>query len=253
MKTPSFRLDGKVALVTGAGRGMGLSMARALAGAGCAVAIQDIDEAVAVSAAEEITRMGGKATGFGGDLKDLTLAGRLVPEVVKRLGGLHVLINNGSIQESRPWLEVSMEEIRRQFDADLFAPILFCQQTAPIFKQQRWGRIVNVGSIQAARGNENMLPYSLCKAAMEKMTMALARDLGPSNVTVNLIAPGWFDTHRNRDVFKTEMDRERIGGKLPAGRIGQPEDIEGLTLLLCSEAGSYITGQSIYIDGGMSI
>jgi NAD(P)-dependent dehydrogenase (short-subunit alcohol dehydrogenase family) len=252
MQTPTFRLDGKVALLTGSGRGIGLAMARALASVGCAVAIQDIDEPVARAEADRINAEGGRAISLSGDLTDLTLPPRLVADTVARLGGLHILVNNGAIQEHRHWLEYSIEDMRKQFDADLYAPLLFCQLAAPIFKRQRWGRIINLGSIQQLRGNEYMLPYSLSKAGLEKLTCALARDLGPDNVTVNLIAPGWFDTYRNREHFKTDEDRVRLGKGLPAGRIGQPDDVAGLALLLCSDAGSYITGQSIHIDGGMS-
>jgi NAD(P)-dependent dehydrogenase (short-subunit alcohol dehydrogenase family) len=253
MESLSFRVDGKVALVTGAGRGIGLGMARALAAAGCAVAIQDIDEDVARAEADRINGDGGKAIALGGDLADLTLPERLVRDVVQRLGGLHVLINNGSIQQHRHWLEAPLAEMRAQFDADLMAPILLCQQVVPIFKKQRWGRVINLGSIQQIKGNEEMLAYSLCKAALEKMTIALARDLGTDGITVNLIAPGWFDTYRNAAFFTTHENRERVGRRLPAGRIGRPEDVAGLTVLLCSEAGEYITGQSIHVDGGMSV
>lgn len=252
MQTPTFRLDGKVALLTGSGRGIGLAIARALASVGCAVAIQDIDEPVARVEADRINAEGGRAISLPGDLTDLTLPPRLVADTVARLGGLHILINNGAIQEYRHWLEYTLDDMRKQFDADLYAPLLFCQLAAPIFKRQRWGRIINLGSIQQLRGNEYMLPYSLSKAGLEKLTYALARDLGPDNVTVNLIAPGWFDTYRNREQFKTDEDRLRMGQRLPAGRIGQPDDVAGLALLLCSDAGSYITGQSIHIDGGMS-
>lgn len=252
MQIPTYRLDGKAALITGSGRGIGLAMARTLASVGCAVAIQDIDEPVAQAEAERINAAGGRAIWLPGDLRDLTLAARVVPEVVSRLGGLHILINNGAVQEYRHWLDLSLDEVRRQVDADFFAPLLFCQQAAPIFKKQRWGRIINLGSVQQLKGNEYMLPYSLSKAALDKMTCALARDLAPDNITVNLIAPGWFDTYRNREQFKTDADRERMGKRLPLGRIGQPEDVAGLTLLLCSGAGDYITGQSIHIDGGMS-
>lgn len=251
-QTLTYRLDGKVALITGAGRGIGLAMARALAAAGCAVAIQDIDEPVARTEAGRINAEGGRAISLPGDLADLTLPARIVPEVVSKLGGLHILINNGAIQQYRHWIDVPLAEMQQQFNADLYVPLLLCQVAAPIFKKQRWGRIINLGSVQQLKGNEYMLPYSLSKAALEKATSALARDLGPDRITVNLIAPGWFDTYRNREQFKTDADRESLGQRLPAGRIGQPEDVAGLTLLLCSDAGEYITGQSIHIDGGMS-
>ena len=164
MESVRQRVDGKVALITGAGRGIGLAMARTLASAGAAVAIQDIDEAVAHAEAGRINKEGGRAIALGGDLTDLTLPGRLVPDVVRQLGGLHILVNNGSIQEHRHWLQMPLDEIRREFDADLIVPILLCQQAVPIFQRQRWGRIINLGSIQQIRGNAEMLPYSLSKS-----------------------------------------------------------------------------------------
>ena len=253
MESVRLRVDGKVALITGAGRGIGLGMARALASAGAAVAIQDIDEAAAQQEARRINEQGGKAIALGGDLADLTLPRRLVADVVRQLGGLHILVNNGSIQSEQHWSEVSIEQIRREFDADLITPILLCQQAVPIFRAQRWGRIINLGSIQQIKGNPTMLPYSLCKSAMTRLTTALARDLGRDGITVNLIAPGWFDTHRNRHYFSDDQVKQREGARLPAGRIGRPCDVAGLTLLLCSDDGEYITGQSIHVDGGMSV
>jgi len=246
-------MDHRVALITGAGRGIGLAMARALAGAGCAVAIQDIDLPVAQTEAERINAAGGRAIALGGDVLDLNLPQRAVSEVVAKLGGLHVLINNAAIQQPRHWLESSAEEMERQLRADLVAPILFCQQVVPIFRRQQWGRIINMGSIQQQKGNPTMLAYSLSKAALEKMTTALARDLGAGQITVNLIAPGWTHTYRTEKDFTSDQDKlEKGKGAAPLGRVGEPTDFEGIVLLLCSDAGAYITGQSIYVDGGMS-
>lgn len=248
-----FRMDGKVALLTGAGRGIGLAMARALAAAGCAVAIQDVELAVAEAEAASINASGGRAIALDGDVLDLHLPARAVADVVTRLGGLHVLINNAAVQEYRHWLECPAEEMERQLRADLVAPILFCQQAVPIFRKQQWGRIVNIGSIQQQRGNPHMLAYSLSKAALEKVTVALARDLGAGQITVNLIAPGWVHTHRTRNDFASDQDKAEKGKRAaPLARIGEPSDFAGITLLLCSDAGSYITGQTVYVDGGMS-
>jgi len=248
-----FRMNGKVALLTGAGRGIGLAMARALAAAGCAVAIQDLDLTVAEAGAAAINAAGGRAIALDGDVLDLHLPARAVSEVVAKLGGLHVLVNNAAIQQPRHWLETSAEEMERQLRADLVAPILFCQQAVPIFRKQQWGRIINLGSIQQLRGNPQMLAYSLSKAALEKMTVALARDLGAGQITVNLIAPGWVHTHRTRNDFTSAEEKEEKGKRAaPLGRVGEPTDFAGITLLLCSDAGSYITGQTIYVDGGMS-
>ncbi len=248
-----FRLDGKVALVTGAGRGIGKGLAWALASAGCAVAIQDIDQDVAAREAERIAAQGGRATALGGDIGDRTLPSRLIRQTVENLGGLHVLINNAAIQEEQHWLEVSVESMERQFRADLIAPILLSQAAVPIFKRQRFGRIINVGSIQQRSANPNMLAYSLSKAALEKLTIGLARELAPDGITVNLIAPGYFNTHRNREQFQTSEEIQRRGARaVPMGRVGDPDDCAGAVLMLCGKAGEYITGQSIHIDGGMS-
>jgi NAD(P)-dependent dehydrogenase (short-subunit alcohol dehydrogenase family) len=246
-------MDGRIALLTGAGRGIGLAMSNALASAGCAVAIQDIDVSFAKAAAKKINDSGGRAIALGGDVGDLSLPAKLIPEVVEQLGGLHVLVNNAAIQDQRHWLEVTTDDMEKQIRADLVSPILFCQQVVPIFKKQHWGRIINLGSIQQLGGNPNMLPYSLCKAALHKLTMALARDLAADQITVNQIAPGWIDTVRTGHNFSSPEDKVEKGKKaIPLGRVGEPSDFVGVILLLCSDAGSYITGQSIHVDGGWS-
>lgn len=244
-------MDGRVALVTGAGRGIGLAMAEALASVGCAVAIQDIDEEVARESARKISDAGARAIALGGDIGDLQLLPSLVSRTVDQLGGLHVLINNAAIQSNAPWLSLSVEHIERELRADLLAPIILCQHAVPIFKAQKWGRILNIGSVQQRGGNPGMLPYSLSKAALEKLTTALARDLVKNGITVNNIAPGWFNTLRNRHDLRTpEIVAER-GKVVPMGRVGDPEDCAGAALLLCSDAGAYITGQTLYVSGGM--
>jgi NAD(P)-dependent dehydrogenase (short-subunit alcohol dehydrogenase family) len=249
-----FSMKARIALITGAGRGIGLAVARALADAGAAVAIQDIDFAVAENEAGAINENGGRAIAVGGDILDLSLPARLVSEVVQQLGGLHVLINNASIQDRKPWMEVTAEEMERIHRGNVVAPMLLIQQVTPIFRQQRYGRIINIGSIQQRSGNPGMLPYSLSKGTLEKITRGLARDLARDNITINLIAPGWVtNTHRNRDNFENEQQAIDAGKRaVPLGRLGDPTDYEGIALLLCSDAGEYITGQNIFVDGGMS-
>ena len=257
LPTPArmFDLTGRSALLTGAGRGIGLALARALAGAGCGVAVQDLDEGVARSAVDAINAAGGRAVAFGGDLGDLSLPARLVGEAADALGGLHVLVNNGSIQIPRPWMEAVPEAMERQLRVNLVSPVLFCQQVVPLFRRQRFGRIINVGSVQQRRANPAMLAYSLSKGGLEKLTIGLAHDLAKDNITVNQIAPGWIkNTVRNAGNFQTPGDADRIASQaVPLGRIGEPEDLAGAVLLLCSDAGSYITGQNLFIDGAMGL
>ncbi|HLL91048.1 MAG TPA: SDR family NAD(P)-dependent oxidoreductase [Tepidisphaeraceae bacterium] len=252
MTGPDFNLSGKVALLTGAGRGIGLGIAKALAAHGAAVAIQDVDVDVAAAEAEAILTAGGRAVAIGGDVTDLGLAGRVVKETVQQLGGLHVLVNNAAIQKPVHWLDQPPEEMATYLTTNVVGPIAFCQHAVPVLRQQRWGRIVNIGSIQGAGGNAAMLPYSLSKAALVTLTKALARDLAKDNVTVNLISPGWINTYRNRDDFPTEQVKEDKGRHVPLGRVGEPADFGGVAVLLCSDAGAYITGQVIGVDGGMS-
>lgn len=254
MEGPNFSMAGRVALVTGAGRGIGLGIAKALASAGCAVAIQDIDVDVASAEADAMNQAGGSAVALGGDITDLDLAPRAVAETMQKLGGLHVLVNNAATQVAKDWTEQSVQEITGQVNADFIAPILFCQQAVPIFRRQRWGRILNIGSIQQKFGNPGMMPYAMCKAALDNMNKSLARGLARDGITVNLLAPGWFNTYRNRDDFRKPEDLVQKGQQyVPLGRIGDPRDCGGVALLLCSEAGSYITGQTIYVDGGISV
>lgn len=249
----SMRLDGKVALITGAGRGIGLSMAQTLSRAGAAVAIQDIDLPVAQQEVDAINAAGGRAMALGGDMGDLEMVRTLVPTVAKVLGGFHILINNAAIQRGNNWLNVTPREFLEQVTVDQVAPAMLCQDATRHFTPQKWGRIINIGSIQQQRGHVPMMAYSMSKSALSTMTVMLARELAPIGVTVNQISPGWMNTHRNRHDFATEKDRQEKGKIMPMGRIGEPEDCAGLALLLCTQAGEYITGQTIYVDGGLSV
>jgi glucose 1-dehydrogenase len=251
--SPNFRMDGRTALITGAARGIGLSIARALASVGCSVAIQDIDLDIGRAEVERLRTDGVKAIALGGDISDLALAEQVVRETTIALGGLHVLVNNGSIQTAKHWTKVTPEEAERQHRTNVLTPLVLCQQVVPIFKSQRWGRIVNIGSVQQRSGNPEMLPYSMSKAALVHLTVALAKDLARDGVTVNTIAPGYFNTLRNRAALGTEEQRRTAGERhIPIGRVGEPDDVAGAALLLCSDAGAYITGQTLYVDGGIT-
>ena len=246
-----FRMDGHVALITGAGRGIGLAIARAFADAGAAVAIQDLDRKVAEKEAIAIVAAGGRAIALGGDLTHLDDVERWPAEVSAGLGAsIDVLVNNGSIQHERPFVDYPVAEIEAVFRANLLVPMRLAQLTLPAMRDKGWGRVLNVSSVQARRGSEVMTPYAATKAALEHFTRNLARVARHPGVTVNAIAPGWFDTYRNQ----AQLDRHgRKADWMPASRMGRPEDCVGAALLLCSDAGAYITGAMLAVDGGMAV
>jgi NAD(P)-dependent dehydrogenase (short-subunit alcohol dehydrogenase family) len=249
-----FRLDGHVALLSGAARGIGLAMARVFAQAGCAVAIQDIDLEAARSAATAITESGGRALALGGDIADATLPAGWVQSTTAALGAPTILVNNASVQRQEDWLDLQVEEIESQLRANVVVPLLLCQACVPGMRAAGYGRILNIGSIQALRGNAGMLPYAVSKGALETLTKSLARAEAACGITINDLAPGWYDTDRNKDQFESLAQRVADGKRyVPLGRLGLPRDCAGLALLLCSPAGAYITGQTIYVDGGMSV
>lgn len=249
LKSPDLSLQGRVALLTGAGRGIGLAIARALASAGCAVALQDLDLDVAESEAQRIREEGGQALALGGDLGDETVARSLVPGTVSALGGLHILVNNAAVQSTTPWQDLKPKEIEEQWRVNLIAPILLCQQAVPLMKAAGYGRILNIGSVQQ-RGFIGMLAYSMSKSALNNFTHALARSLAQDRITVNLLGPGYYNTWRNRDDVARGEATEKAKRLVPMQRAGEPEDIAGMALLLCSPAGGFVTGQTIFVNGG---
>lgn len=253
MQLPDFSVKGRVALFTGAGRGIGLAIARALAAGGAAVAIQDIDRDVAQGEVDGINAAGGRAIALGGDLTDVSLAEALVEQVTQGLGAIDILVNNGSTQHWDEFTNHSVERMRRELESNVLMPTRLCQLLLPAMKQRKWGRVINFSSIQEKSGNTSLPAYAMSRAAMTNLTRGLAREYGRDGITVNCIAPGWIDTQRTADGFKDEQDKLEKGRRLPGGRIGRPDDFPGLGLLLCSRAGDYINGQTIFVDGGMSI
>lgn len=243
----------RTVLITGSGRGIGRAMALALARVGHAVAVQDMEVIAAEAVVAEIAQRGGRAEAFGGDVTDPALPEQLYSEVHRRLGPPDILINNAAVQEAVAWDQASPERLQWQWRGNVLTPWMLTRLCAPHMRQQRWGRVLFLSSIEARRGNPGMLGYSTTKAAVNNLVTGLAAALGPDGITVNAISPGYFDTHRNRDDFPDEATKQRRGQWLPLRRVGEPEDVVGLTLLLTSDRGSYITGQVIPVDGGMSI
>ncbi len=242
--------NGKTALVTGSSRGIGRAIARRLARDGYRIVIhcaQNREKADTLRAAIEAE--GGQAEVLQADLSDLAQTQALC----RRLPPVDVLVLNASMQVRRPWLEIPPEECLRQLDCNFVSSLLLIQAVVPGMKAKGWGRIVAIGSVQEAKPHPEMLVYSASKAAQSNMVHSLALQLAPEGITVNNVAPGVIDTDRNAEALSDPVYAQKVTATIPAGFYGQPSDLAGIVSLLCSEEGRYITGQSIYVDGGKSI
>lgn len=254
MNTPSFRLDGRIALVTGSSRGIGAALARGLAAAGADVAIHCAgrrDDAEQV--AGDIKALGRKATVIQADLSDEDAPRRLCEGVGAALGQLDILVLNASVQLPEPWAKVSREHLDQQVTVNWRRAFELIQCAAPPMLERGWGRILTLGSVQEMHPHPDMVIYAATKCAQTSMARNLAKQFAARGVTVNNLAPGVIPTERSAGRLADPAYADRVRAAIPAARFGSPEDCVGAALLLCSDAGGYITGQSLFVDGGMSL
>ncbi|NJP41547.1 SDR family oxidoreductase [Oscillospiraceae bacterium HV4-5-C5C] len=240
----------KTAFITGSSRGIGRAIALALAEEGCRVQLHyNREKEQAEAVARQIQAAGGEAGVLQADLSR--------PDDVRKLGEtagpLDILVLNASIQIRCPWEQISVSMYEQQMNCNYLASLLLIQQTVPHMKQQHWGRIVTIGSVQECKPHPDMLVYSASKAAQRNLVQSLALQLAGEGITVNDVAPGVIDTDRNKAALADPIYAAKVRASIPTGDWGRPEDCAALVRLLVSEAGRYITGQCIYIDGGKSI
>lgn len=247
------RLDGKVALVTGAGSGIGKTVASAMAAAGARVAVLDIESDWANLVTTEIKREGGEAIAICADVssKDEVSAG--VQACANRWGRLDVLVNNAAIMGDRQDLLVDVEEADwdRVMAVNLKGPFLCIQAAAPLLRSSGGGSIVNVTSIGGRLGYPGRGAYGASKAALENLTMQAAVELGPWNIRVNSVSPGWFRTAMTEYAYRQPEEAKRRSEIVPLQRIGDVWDIAHLVVFLSSDESEYINGASVEIDGGL--
>lgn len=240
----------KTALVTGSSRGIGKAIALKLAKDGFKVFVHcSGDTSNANKVKEEIIKNGGVAEVVSANLCNI----EETKKIIEKTGNLDALILNASIQIKKPWEEITLDDCYNQLNCNYVSSLLLIQQAVPFMKVNGWGRIVTIGSVQESKPHPDMLVYSSSKAAQTNMVKSLAVQLAPFGITVNNVAPGVIYTDRNKEALSDENYAKKVTDSIPAGFYGTPEDCAPTVSLLCSNDGKYITGQSIYIDGGKSL
>ncbi|MCI0387458.1 MAG: glucose 1-dehydrogenase [Acidobacteria bacterium] len=247
---PSFRLDGKVALVTGGGRGLGLGMALALAHSGADLAIAARTKAELENAAEMIRSIGGKAFVLPVDVSNVEAVQAMVRKTTDHFGRLDILVNAAAINLRKPADTFTTEDWDRLMAINLKGAFFTCQECVRVMKVQGKGKIINIGSIVAEIAIPNIILYAISKGGIRQMTQSLALEFAKDNINVNTIAPGRFWTKMTDAFFSVPELYESTVSVIPMGRPGTPSDLAGTTVFLASDASDYITGQTIVVDGG---
>lgn len=241
-----MRLDNQVALVTGAGSGIGRAIALLLAELGASVGVNDLVEDLASEVSQEVRQCGARALPIPGDISKAGTANEAVRAVVQSLGRLDLLVNNAAhAVDLAPFAEMSLDDVAQSMSS-FYASLHMIRAALPFLEDG--ARIVNITSIAAATGGELMSVYGASKAALEGLSRGLAKELATTGITVNCVAPGLIDTPRQRS--RPPALAERRLGRVPMGRAGSTSEVAWAVAFLCSRASSYITGETIPVDGG---
>jgi gluconate 5-dehydrogenase len=244
-----FRLEGKVALVTGASSGIGLAIAEALAGAGAKVVLVARRAAELAAAAK---RIGAAAAALPCDLADRRALFACAEKAPSFFGAPDIVVNAAGVNIRRPMLEITEADWDATLRLNLEAPFFLAQKLAPAMLAKRWGRILNVASLQSVRAFGNSGPYGASKGGLMQVTRAQAEAWSKGGVNANAIAPGFFATPLTAPVVNDPARWQAMANRTFIGRNGELADLAGTAVYLCSPASDYVTGQTIFVDGGFS-
>ncbi len=245
-------LENKVAIVTGAGRGIGRAIAIAFAHYGASVVVNyNGSKEKAEEVVEQITKDGGKAVAYQADVADFAAVEQLFAFTVNQFGRVDILVNNAGITRDNLILKMTEQEFDTVIDTNLKGVFNCLKQASRLMLKQKSGRIINISSISGVIGNAGQVNYSAAKAGVIGMTKSLAKELGSRGITVNAIAPGYINTDMTA-VLKEDL-KAKVTELIPLRRLGETEDIAETAAFLASDKASYITGQTLQVDGGLGI
>ena len=251
MNLSDFSLENKVALITGGTSGIGKMMALALAKAGAFVWIassrDNADEVL-----QEIKEQGSKAKFVQVDVTSSNALEKMVAGIHKNSKRIDILVNAAGINLRNSAEELTLDDWQKTIDINLTAPFYLSQLVAESMKKNNWGRIINIASLQSLRAFDNSIPYGASKGGIMQLTRALAQAYSKDGILVNAIAPGFFRTNLTESLFQDSDKLKTLANKTMMGRNGEEKDMFGISVFLCSDANSYVTGQTIFLDGGFS-
>lgn len=251
MNLSDFSLNTKVALVTGGSSGIGKMMALSLARAGAYVWIassrDNADETI-----KELKAEGSEGAIFQVDVTSADALEKMLSHIYSVSGKIDILVNGAGINLRTSADELTLEQWQKTIDINLTAPYQLSQLAVKKMKESGWGRIINIASLQSLRAFDNSIPYGASKGGVMQLTRALAQAYSKDGVLVNAIAPGFFRTNLTESLYQDSKKIKDLAGKTMMNRNGEEKDIFGISVFLCSDANSYITGQTIFLDGGFS-
>ncbi len=249
----TFRLDGRVALVTGAYRGLGFAIARGLAEAGATVVLNGRKPEALQHAATTLGAEGWKVDVEPFDVVDRDAIHKGIDATVARHGTIDILVNNAGIQRRGPLQDFAAKDWDDIIATNLTAPFVVSQAVLPGMIARKQGKIVHIASLMSELARPSVVPYTAAKGGVRQLTRGMAVELAPHNIQVNAIAPGYFATEMNRALIDNAEFNAWVCKRTPAGRWGDPHELAGLAVFLASPAANYMTGQLVVMDGGMSV
>ena len=247
------RLEGKVALVTGAGRGIGRGIALAFAGEGAKLAVSDLDYAAAEEVAAEIGASRGQAFALELDVANNEQIEKGIAAVLEKYGRIDILVNNAGIVKSSDFTDLTEELIDRHFNTNVKGLIMVSKPVVKLMIKQGGGRIINISSMSERIVGPRQAHYAATKGAVKMLTRGMAVELAPHNILVNAISPGIIETRINKNLLGDPSRSEYALLRIPLHRAGKPEEVAGAAVFLASPESSYVTGSTIFVDGGLTV